>query len=235
ARPESGRTGCRGWARRATAPLPAPARGPRRAACPRGRAGEGGRRGSRRARDERWRGIPSGPRGVGARQGGGPNPAVLRKSTTNAVEVRMLGTRRLAALCAAGALIAVPLAGCGGGSSNNSNNNNNTEAANASTTSKAAAGGAGGSVNLSATDFKFTPSDPTVKSGDVTFTEQNNGQTAHSLEIEDVNGQDKELEGTVQPGQSRTLKLNLPPGKYEFYCPVDNHKEMGMEGEITVQ
>ncbi len=24
-------------------------------------------------------------------------------------------------------------------------------------------------------------------------------------------------------------------GKYEFYCPVDNHKQMGLEGEITVQ
>ena len=143
----------------------------------------------------------------------------------------MLGTRRLAALCAAGALIAVPLAGCGGGSSSS----DNTEASNASTTSTAVAGGSGGSVNLSVTDFKFTPSDQTVKSGDVTFTEQNTGQTAHSLEIEDVNGQDKELEGTVQPGQSRTLKVNLPPGKYEFYCPVDNHKEMGMQGEITVK
>ena len=142
----------------------------------------------------------------------------------------MLGTRRFAALCAAGALIAVPLAGCGGGGSSSS-----TESSNASTTSTAAAGGAGGSVNLSATDFKFTPSDPTVKSGEVTFTEQNNGQTAHSLEIENVNGQDKELEGTVQPGQSGTLKVNLPPGKYEFYCPVDNHKQMGMTGEITVK
>jgi uncharacterized cupredoxin-like copper-binding protein len=29
--------------------------------------------------------------------------------------------------------------------------------------------------------------------------------------------------------------VNLPPGKYEFYCPVANHKEMGMEGEITVK
>jgi uncharacterized cupredoxin-like copper-binding protein len=142
----------------------------------------------------------------------------------------MLGTRRFAALLAAGALIAVPLTGCGGGSSNSS-----SESSNASTTGSAAASGPGGTVDLSATEYKFTPSDTTVKSGEVTFNEKNDGHVTHSLEIEDVNGQDKELEGSVQPGQSGTLKVNLPPGKYEFYCPIDSHKQMGMTGEITVQ
>jgi uncharacterized cupredoxin-like copper-binding protein len=141
----------------------------------------------------------------------------------------MLGAKRLAMLFATTALLALPVAGCGGGG------NDNSESTNASTTGTAAAGGAGGAVNLSATDFKFNPSDPTVKSGEVTFVEKNDGQTTHSLEIEDVNGQDKELEGSVQPGQSGTLKVNLPPGKYEFYCPIDNHRDMGMTGEITVK
>ena len=140
--------------------------------------------------------------------------------------------RRFAALFAIGAAVAIPVAGCGGGSDDNSSTSNG--ATQASTTGGAAATGAGGSVTLTATDFKFNPSDPTVKSGDVTFTMKNDGQTTHSLEIEDVNGQDQELEGDVSPGQSGTLKVNLPPGKYEFYCPVGNHKEMGMEGEITV-
>ncbi|HEY6652729.1 MAG TPA: cupredoxin domain-containing protein [Solirubrobacterales bacterium] len=140
--------------------------------------------------------------------------------------------RRFAALFAIGAAVAIPVAGCGGGSDDNSSTSN--AATQASTTGGAAATGAGGSVTLTATDFKFNPSDPTVKSGDVTFTMKNDGQTTHSLEIEDVNGQDQELEGDISPGQSGTLKVNLPPGKYEFYCPVGNHKEMGMEGEITV-
>jgi uncharacterized cupredoxin-like copper-binding protein len=29
--------------------------------------------------------------------------------------------------------------------------------------------------------------------------------------------------------------VNLKPGKYEFYCPIANHKALGMEGEITVK
>jgi uncharacterized cupredoxin-like copper-binding protein len=143
--------------------------------------------------------------------------------------------RRIAALFVLGAAIAVPVAGCGGGGDDNNTSADTSEATQASTSGGAAATGAGGTVDLTATDFKFNPSDPSVKSGNVTFTLKNDGQTTHSLEIEDVNGEDQELEGDVSPGQSGTLKVNLPPGKYEFYCPVDNHKEMGMEGEITVK
>ena len=149
----------------------------------------------------------------------------------------MLSTRRFGAMFAIGAAVAVPIAGCGGSSSsdNTGNSANTRESTEAKTNGGAAATGPGGSVSLTAVNYKFNPSDPTVKSGAVTFNLKNDGQTAHSLEIEDVNGQDQELEGDVSPGQSGTLKVNLPPGKYEFYCPVDNHKEMGMEGEITVK
>ena len=143
--------------------------------------------------------------------------------------------RRFAALFVIAAAVAVPIAGCGGGSDDNNTSADTSEATQASTNGGAAATGPGGSVKLTATDYKFDPSDPTVKSGQVTFTLANDGQTSHSLEIEDVNGEDQELEGEVSPGQDGTLKVNLPPGKYEFYCPVDNHKEMGMEGDITVK
>ena len=137
--------------------------------------------------------------------------------------------RRFAALLAIGAAVAVPVAGCGG--------SDDDEGSNAATppASAAAGGGAGGTVDLAATDFKFNPSEPTVKSGEVTFNLTNDGQAPHSLEIEDVNGSDQEIEGEVSPGSDGTLTVNLPPGKYEFYCPVGNHKEMGMTGEITVQ
>jgi uncharacterized cupredoxin-like copper-binding protein len=143
----------------------------------------------------------------------------------------MLSSRRFGVLLAVGAAIAVPVAGCGG-SDDNSDSTSNAATPPATT---GGGGGAGGSVDLTATDFKFTPSDPSVKAGNVTFTLKNDGQTTHSLEIEDVNGEDKELEGDVSPGSSGTLTVDLKPGKYEFYCPVDSHKEMGMEGEITVK
>jgi uncharacterized cupredoxin-like copper-binding protein len=140
--------------------------------------------------------------------------------------------RRFAALFVIAVAVAVPIAGCGGGDDDNSTSAETAGATQASTTGGAA--GSGQTVDMTAADFKFDPSDQTVKSGDVTFNLKNDGQESHSLEIEGVNGQDQEIEGEVSPGQSGTLKVNLPPGKYEFYCPVANHKEMGMEGEITV-
>ena len=142
--------------------------------------------------------------------------------------------RRFAALFVVAAAIAVPVAGCGGGDDDNSTSAD-TGGATPATTTGGAGGGAGQTVDMTAADFKFDPSDPSVKSGNVTFNLKNQGQQPHSLEIEDVNGQDQEIEGDVAPGQSGTLTVNLPPGKYEFYCPVENHKEMGMEGDITVK
>jgi uncharacterized cupredoxin-like copper-binding protein len=142
----------------------------------------------------------------------------------------MLSTRRFAALFAIGAAVAVPMVGCGGSSDDNSTSNAATQA---STTGGAA--GAGATVDLTATDFKFDPSEPSVKAGNVTFNLKNDGQVTHSLEIEDVNGEDKELEGEVSPGSNGTLTVDLKPGTYEFYCPVDSHKQMGMTGEITVK
>ena len=140
--------------------------------------------------------------------------------------------RRFAAVFAIGAAVAVPMVGCGSSSNDNSTSNAATQA---QTTGGTAATGAGSSVDLTAADFKFDPSDPTVKSGEVSFNMKNDGQVTHSLEIEDVTpGHDQELEGDVSPGQSGALKVNLAAGKYEFYCPIANHKQMGMEGEITV-
>jgi uncharacterized cupredoxin-like copper-binding protein len=143
----------------------------------------------------------------------------------------MLSTRRFAALFVIGAAVAVPMVGCGGSSDDNSTSN----AAAAPASTSGGGSGGGNTVDLTATDFKFDPSEPSVKSGNVTFNLKNDGQVTHSLEIEDVNGEDKELEGDVSPGSNGTLAVNLKPGTYEFYCPVDNHRDMGMTGEITVK
>ena len=144
----------------------------------------------------------------------------------------MPSRRRIAAMTLAAAAVAVPIVGCGG-----SSNDSSTSAATSAAPAQPAggSGGGGNTVDLAASEYKFTPSDTSVKSGDVTFNLKNDGQVAHSLEVEDVNGEDKEIEGDVSPGQSGSLKVNLPPGKYEFYCPVGDHRSAGMEGTLTVK
>jgi uncharacterized cupredoxin-like copper-binding protein len=104
----------------------------------------------------------------------------------------------------------------------------------AAETATAPAGG-GQTVSISETDFALDPSHPTVKAGTVTFNVTNDGQTEHNLEVEGPGGEE-ELEQDLAPGESGQLTVDLSePGTYEFYCPVDDHKGMGMEGEITVQ
>ena len=140
----------------------------------------------------------------------------------------MFGKRSLTVLLAAGALFAVPLVGCG-----DDDDEGETEAA-TEATSTAAAGG-GETVNISETDFALDPSDPTVKAGTVTFNVANDGETTHNLEVEGPNGE-SELEQDLAPGESGQLTVDLSKaGTYEMYCPVDDHKGDGMEGEITVQ
>ena len=36
-------------------------------------------------------------------------------------------------------------------------------------------------------------------------------------------------------GGTASVTVDLKPGKYEFYCPVDSHKQAGMTGTLTVQ
>ena len=136
--------------------------------------------------------------------------------------MRVIKLSLVSACIATGAL---GIAGCGG-------DDNETTASTTATTGAASAGGQ--TVNISETEYKLDPSDPTVQAGTVSFKATNDGSITHSLEVEGPKGE-QELEPDLAPGQSGTLTVDLSqPGKYEFYCPIDSHRERGMEGEITV-
>jgi uncharacterized cupredoxin-like copper-binding protein len=71
------------------------------------------------------------------------------------------------------------------------------------------------------------------KPGTYTFKAVNSGSTTHALEIEG-RGVEEETKD-LGAGQSAELKVSLKGGKYEIYCPVDGHREQGMEGTVTVK
>jgi len=121
----------------------------------------------------------------------------------------------------------IGLAACGG---------DDDEGTTAATTAPTgAAGGAAQDVKISETDFELDPSDPSVEAGTVTFEITNDGETLHNLEVEGPSGE-AELPEDLQPGDSGELTVDLnEPGTYEMYCPVGNHRDLGMEGEITVK
>jgi phosphohistidine phosphatase SixA/plastocyanin len=90
------------------------------------------------------------------------------------------------------------------------------------------------SVNVRLTEWKIEPSQLTVPTGEIEFTVTNRGTMQHGFEIEGQ-GLEKRIE-PLNVGATSTLQLNLPPGTYELYCPVENgaHEKMGMIAHIEV-
>jgi plastocyanin len=126
------------------------------------------------------------------------------------------------------------VAGCG---SSDNKDTTATTAPKPATKPASSASGGGGSTDLKlAADpsgaLKFDKSALKAKSGAVTITMNNPSDVPHGIAVEG-NGVDKDGE-TVTKGGTSTVSVNLKPGKYEFYCPVDSHKQQGMEGTLTV-
>jgi plastocyanin len=140
-------------------------------------------------------------------------------------------TRPSTAVCLA--LVALVAAGCGG-SSNKSTSSSAPPAAPASTPSAAPSGGASTNLALAADKggaLKFDKSSLSAKAGNVTITLTNPAPVPHAIAID---GQGTPG-ATVGSGGKSTITVNLKPGTYTFYCPVDGHRQAGMQGTLTVK
>lgn len=89
-------------------------------------------------------------------------------------------------------------------------------------------------VSVSLSEWKLEPSQLTVPTGIVEFAVTNNGTMQHAFEVEGQ-GVEKELR-PINVGATSTLRLKLPPGTYELYCPIDKgaHKKLGMIAHLEV-
>ena len=99
--------------------------------------------------------------------------------------------------------------------------------------STTASSGGGQTVKIGESEYKLDPSDATVKAGSVTLDVTNDGTITHNLQIEG-NGVE-ETTDSLAPGDTGELTVDLKPGSYEMYCTIDGHKDLGMEGTVTVQ
>lgn len=88
-------------------------------------------------------------------------------------------------------------------------------------------------IEVVATDFAFEPAAIEVdEPGVYAFRLVNRGDSTHALE---VHGQGAEAAtADIGPGDSTELKIELKAGNYVLYCPVGNHKDLGMEGTLSV-
>jgi plastocyanin len=103
-------------------------------------------------------------------------------------------------------------------------------------------GGGGGEAGGGATTLKLS-ADPggalafdktslRAKPGKVTISMDNPSDVPHAVEVE---GKGVEKEGkTVGKGGVSKVTVDLKRGEYEFYCPVGDHQDAGMDGTLTV-
>ncbi len=163
-------------------------------------------------------------------------------------------TNKLVALAASIALITVA---CSSGSSTTT-----TEAEEPASTAPSTTAAPGGSqtvtvtlADVDANTMVLTPSPDSVAPGEVTFEVTNSGDKEHEfvvfktdLAIENLpfdESADEVIEDgegvthideieSIQPGETKTLTVNLDAGNYALICNLKGHYRMGMRSAFTV-
>lgn len=108
-------------------------------------------------------------------------------------------------------------------------------ATSAATSSPSPVRGASTSLKLAANPegkLQYNTKQLTAKAGLVTITMTNMSPLEHNVTV--AKGSAVLGATPTFAGGSKTLTLNLKPGKYTFYCSVPGHRQAGMEGTLTV-
>jgi uncharacterized cupredoxin-like copper-binding protein len=70
-----------------------------------------------------------------------------------------------------------------------------------------------------------------TQAGQITLRMPNPAPIEHNIALDEP----KTVEGeVVGQGGTSEIKVNLPPGTYQYYCSVPGHREAGMVGTLTV-
>jgi plastocyanin len=87
-------------------------------------------------------------------------------------------------------------------------------------------------IEMMASDFKFSTNEIKAKQGDLLTVSILNSEGTHDFVIDELNVNS----GMIPTGE--TVEINIPtdkPGTYEFYCSVNNHRQMGMTGTLIIE
>ena len=89
-------------------------------------------------------------------------------------------------------------------------------------------------IEVKETEYELNPPNPGVEdAGLVAFEVTNAGKIAHALEVEGPNGEAET--DRIAPGKTAKMTVDLgEPGTYKWYCPIADHEDRGMVGEILI-
>jgi plastocyanin len=129
-----------------------------------------------------------------------------------------MGTRRVVRLFTVAVATTAIVTACGGGGGGSSY--------------KEPKGPAQKTLDIKGGNFFFDPKNPDAPAG-VDAIKLTSEGGLHTLVF--AGGKVPHFKLQAASGKSDELKLDLKPGKYEFYCDIPGHREAGMDGTLTVQ
>jgi len=88
-------------------------------------------------------------------------------------------------------------------------------------------------IQVQLTEYEIQMPDA-IAAGAQTFHITDAGRLNHNFVIEG-NGISQKLANDLTRGDSTDMTVNLKPGTFTVYCPVDKHRARGMQRTITVR
>lgn len=121
-------------------------------------------------------------------------------------------------------LVMMLVVACGGGGGGNNNAGSNDDGGSTA---------AGDQIVITASDFKFSPSNITFEQGKTyTIVLKNEGPSAHDIVVDEF-GLASEV---INAGQETTIEFTPDQaGTFEAYCAVPGHRELGMVATFEVK
>ncbi|KAB2379949.1 hypothetical protein [Actinomadura montaniterrae] len=89
-------------------------------------------------------------------------------------------------------------------------------------------------VTVTEKEYSLKLSQTTFKAGPYIFIAKNAGTMQHALAISGPGITNAKVTPGISPGQQAKLNLSLQPGTYKLWCPIDDHRALGMQTKITV-
>jgi plastocyanin len=92
-----------------------------------------------------------------------------------------------------------------------------------------------GAVRVVAKEYSFDPSTIVMRGpGTLRLTLENEGSLAHNLKLM-RDGQEVGGTPSFPGGESRSARVRVERGSYEYVCTVGDHAELGMKGTLKVE
>jgi plastocyanin len=135
-------------------------------------------------------------------------------------------------------LFLAAVAGCGGDDKKSDASTTGTTSTTETETSPSGEGGGGAAQTLTLSAdpsgaLKFDKTRLSAKPGKVTIKMNNPSSVEHAVSI--LGNGVAATGNKVGQGGVSTVSATLPAGRYDFYCPVDAHKQAGMSGRLIVK